>query len=290
MGGGEGDSLHSDDSEAHERNDDSDHFADDEAVSNADSSSQENLDEMNYLADDETYTQFFKPPVAANNKVVSTSSSASTTGGAMFALKLTCTPVTSITFTSTTTNAVSAPASAVSAASSNGISGVVNVVTGGGGVMGVGASSSSIAESLSRLAVSGSANTSSALHSLSKQIENATNETAEGSSIMEKYAKENLNIHTRGLLRKRVPIIDMISWTKDAIRKPLLSTVDKSLKGSAGDMFRLVQVYMGDRKSRPGMTLNSVALDIVTMAYTSPSLRDELYVQLCKQTTDNHKK
>ena len=33
-------------------------------------------------------------------------------------------------------------------------------------------------------------------------------------NIMEKYAQENLNIHTRGLLRKKVPVIDMISWTK----------------------------------------------------------------------------
>lgn len=36
----------------------------------------------------------------------------------------------------------------------------------------------------------------------------------DGQNIMEKYAQENLNIHTRGLLRKKVPVIDMISWTK----------------------------------------------------------------------------
>lgn len=35
-----------------------------------------------------------------------------------------------------------------------------------------------------------------------------------GHNLMEKYAQENLNIHTRGLLRKKVPVIDMISWTK----------------------------------------------------------------------------
>ena len=33
-------------------------------------------------------------------------------------------------------------------------------------------------------------------------------------NIMEKYAQENLNVHTRGLLRKKVPVVDMISWTK----------------------------------------------------------------------------
>lgn len=36
----------------------------------------------------------------------------------------------------------------------------------------------------------------------------------EGHNLMEKYAQENLNIHTRGLLRKKVPVMDMISWTK----------------------------------------------------------------------------
>ena len=36
----------------------------------------------------------------------------------------------------------------------------------------------------------------------------------DGQNMMEKYAQENLNIHTRGLLRKKVSVMDMISWTK----------------------------------------------------------------------------
>ena len=39
-------------------------------------------------------------------------------------------------------------------------------------------------------------------------------EGPQGSNVMEKYAQENLNVHTRGILRKKVPMIDMISWTK----------------------------------------------------------------------------
>ena len=68
--------------------------------------------------------------------------------------------------------------------------------------------------------------------------------TADTNSLLENYAKENLNIHTRGLLRRKVPVLDMISWTKESIRKPLLTTVEKNLKSSAVDMFRLVQVNM----------------------------------------------
>ncbi|XP_042215315.1 rho GTPase-activating protein 39-like isoform X11 [Homarus americanus] len=112
----------------------------------------------------------------------------------------------------------------------------------------------------------------------------------DGHNLMEKYAQENLNIHTRGLLRKKVPVIDMISWTKDPIRKPMLATLDKSVKNQACELFRLVQIYMSDRKPKPGMTLNSVGLDVVNMCYNTIGLRDELFVQICRQTTENHKR
>lgn len=251
---------------------------------------------MSYLADDETYTRFFTPPQSAGHKGPQSSAVATTIiSGPVMSMKICSVPVTTISMTSATISTTMTSSSVVDGGSigCSGISGVVSIVSGGGGVMGVGASSSSIAESLSKLALSHPTNAASAaLQALTKQAagEAVPIEGGDGTNIMEKYAKENLNIHTRGLLRKKVPVIDMISWTKDAIRKPLLSTVEKSCKGQAGDMFRLVQVYMGDRKSRVGMTLNSVALDIVTMAYTASSLRDELFVQLCKQTTDNQKK
>ncbi|XP_068211781.1 uncharacterized protein [Palaemon carinicauda] len=113
---------------------------------------------------------------------------------------------------------------------------------------------------------------------------------SDGQNMMEKYAQENLNIHTRGLLRKKVPVMDMISWTKDPIRKPMLATLDKSVKNQACELFRLVQIYMSDRKPKPGMTLNSVGLDIVSLCYNNLGLRDELFVQICRQTTENHKR
>lgn len=40
---------------------------------------------------------------------------------------------------------------------------------------------------------------------------------------------------------------------------------EKAGKKMAIELFKLVQIYMGDRKARPGMTLNSVASDIITM-------------------------
>lgn len=83
----------------------------------------------------------------------------------------------------------------------------------------------------------------------------------------------------------------MLSWTQDAITRPMLSLArDKAGKKMATEQFKLVQIYMGDRKARAGMSLNSVAMDIILAAVLQPALRDELYVQLCRQTTENPKR
>ena len=47
---------------------------------------------------------------------------------------------------------------------------------------------------------------------------------------------------------------------------------------------------MGDRKCKPGMTCNSVALELCNHAWNKQSLRDELYLHICRQTTENPRK
>ena len=83
---------------------------------------------------------------------------------------------------------------------------------------------------------------------------------------------------------------DILSWTQEPISKPLTCLADKTSKKEAIEVFRWVQIYMSDRKAKQGMTINSVALDITTLGYGRVPLRDEIFVQLCKQTTDNPKK
>ncbi|KAK3743840.1 hypothetical protein QZH41_002457 [Actinostola sp. cb2023] len=101
-------------------------------------------------------------------------------------------------------------------------------------------------------------------------------------------AYENyLNQHTKGIFRrKRVSIASMMSWSKVPIKKPLILMNDRQLKRDAVEVFKLVLAYMGDRTTR-GRDLDSVALDIAIRGWETAPLRDEIFIQLCKQTTDN---
>ena len=65
--------------------------------------------------------------------------------------------------------------------------------------------------------------------------------------------------------------------------KPLTFVNEKQQKKEAVAVFKLVQIYMSDRKAKVGMTINGVAQEIVEAGYGNICLRDEIYIQLCKQ-------
>ena len=96
----------------------------------------------------------------------------------------------------------------------------------------------------------------------------------------------NFNTHKRGLFGKRLTQDDLLSWSKEPITKPLLRTMDKILKKEAPEIFKLIQTYMGDRKSKQIASLNT-CLELTTKGWSLSSIRDELYLQLIKQTSYN---
>ena len=96
----------------------------------------------------------------------------------------------------------------------------------------------------------------------------------------------NFNTHKRGLFGKRLTQDDLLSWSKEPITKPLLRTMDKMLKKEAPEIFKLIQTYMGDKKSKQIASLNT-CLELTTKGWSLPALRDELYLQLIKQTSYN---
>jgi len=96
----------------------------------------------------------------------------------------------------------------------------------------------------------------------------------------------NFNTHKRGLFGKRLTQDDLLSWSKEPITKPLLRTIDKILKKEAPEIFKLIQTYMGDKKSKQIASLNT-CLELTTKGWSLPSIRDELYLQLIKQTSYN---
>ena len=70
------------------------------------------------------------------------------------------------------------------------------------------------------------------------------------------------------------------------IKKPLILIQDRQLKKDAIDIFKLILGYMGDRTIK-GKSPEKLALELTTKGWNTPVLRDEIYLQLCKQTTDN---
>ena len=96
----------------------------------------------------------------------------------------------------------------------------------------------------------------------------------------------NINSHKRGLFGKRLTPDHLLTWSKESLTKPLFRTMDKILKREAAEIFKLIQIYMGDRKSKQIASLTT-CLELTTKGWSLPSIRDELYLQLIKQTNDN---
>lgn len=55
-------------------------------------------------------------------------------------------------------------------------------------------------------------------------------------------------------------IANMLAWSSEPIKKPMIVTSDRSVKKEAVDIFKLIQTYMGDRRCKADPL--SVALEV----------------------------
>ncbi|KAI8344959.1 hypothetical protein BD560DRAFT_411784 [Blakeslea trispora] len=100
------------------------------------------------------------------------------------------------------------------------------------------------------------------------------------------FAKKYFATHKRGLFRRRVPMNQMLKWTKESIKQPLIM-MNKDFNKDALKCFKLLQMIMGDRP-RPRQTSETEDIQfILTCGITKGQMRDEIYVQICKQLQDN---
>jgi MyTH4 domain len=75
---------------------------------------------------------------------------------------------------------------------------------------------------------------------------------------------------------------------QDAIQKPMIRTENKLVKKEALEVFKLIQMYMGDRKlTTKDVPMSSVAFDIISRGSVIDELRDEIFIQICRQTMRN---
>jgi len=80
----------------------------------------------------------------------------------------------------------------------------------------------------------------------------------------------------------------LVYYVQDVITKPMIRTGDKLVKREASELFKVIQTYMLDRKGKAS-SREVIALEIATKGWSTVELRDEIYMQLCRQTTDNPK-
>ncbi|GAA49414.1 Rho GTPase-activating protein 39, partial [Clonorchis sinensis] len=87
------------------------------------------------------------------------------------------------------------------------------------------------------------------------------------------------------LFKPEQDVANIMSWTKAKFTKRLLVSTDASLKKQVANIFKMIQSFMGDRKAR--LSLPDYGSIIIHRALNCVGLRDELFAQLCKQTTCN---
>ncbi|RIB02959.1 hypothetical protein C2G38_2255281 [Gigaspora rosea] len=105
------------------------------------------------------------------------------------------------------------------------------------------------------------------------------------------FARKYFNTHKKGIFRRKVPVEKMLKFQKDGLKQPLM-VLNPNIQKDAIKCFKTIQRIMGDRsKGRNGSSniLESIQW-LLDCGILHGELRDEIYVQICKQLNDNPNK
>ncbi|KAI9275328.1 Rho GTPase activation protein [Sporodiniella umbellata] len=98
------------------------------------------------------------------------------------------------------------------------------------------------------------------------------------------YAQKYFTTHKKGLFRRRVTMNEMMQWTCQSIKQPLLLLSNKK---EATKCFKILQILMDDRPKPKNYDSLENFQYLLDCGIAKGQMRDEIYVQICRQLNNN---